>query len=197
MVEICRRLCSLLRERTLTFQHQLKFQSLTSPATMSSSGSLNRSIKLVLTKRDNSVPAGITSDRGNIRFRYGLVMEMEPQSTNFYAKRWNYPYSRQFSSIPTLPLGFPFDTSKPRRGRWGEIPGTIISDASAPLEELWSEKLGVKQREEKALAEARADLQKRIEICLYGKIRDPPVLPRCVLGPDGVFRGAKQPYDNL
>ncbi|GFO47710.1 hypothetical protein PoB_007421500 [Plakobranchus ocellatus] len=42
-----------------------------------------------------------------------------------------------------------------------------------------------KQRDQKAIEEAKADLQKRIEICLYGKPREIPIQPVCVLGEDG------------
>ncbi|GFR70226.1 hypothetical protein ElyMa_005648800 [Elysia marginata] len=143
--------------------------------------------KVEPTARQTLGPAGISTERAKTRFRNALVIEMEPLQTYRTANTWNYPGSLQHSSIPTLVIGLPFDTSKPRRGRWGEIPGTMISDSAAPIEHVWNEKMSRWQREQKAIEEARADLQKRIEICLYGKPRDTPVQPVCPHSPDQAF----------
>lgn len=140
----------------------------------------------------NFHPAGVTSERGRGRFRCGLVIQMEPLLTYRAAHIWNHPESRQYSQVPAPVIGLPYDHSKPRRGRWGEILGTKISDMSAPIEYIWNEKMSRLEREQKALEEAKADLQRRIEICLYGKPRDPPVQPPCVLGPDGIYRKSEQ-----
>ncbi|GFN86858.1 hypothetical protein PoB_001336400 [Plakobranchus ocellatus] len=101
----------------------------------------NRYKKLTPVNHANDIPAGLPTKQGESRFRYGLVLAMKPMLTYRTATNWNYPYSKQYSFVPAPVVGLPYDKAKPRRGRWGETLGTIISDNSSFIEEHWDEKV--------------------------------------------------------
>ncbi|BFZ03000.1 hypothetical protein BsWGS_06039 [Bradybaena similaris] len=120
-------------------------------------------------------PAGIVSEKGDI-FRSCLVVPTGNHLIYKVADRWNQPGTLTYSSVPGLILGEPFDTSKPRKGRWGEVVGSKTYHDSEFFDLAWDKmKISRKDREEIAMEEARRDLQRRIDICLYGTPRFPEV----------------------
>ncbi|XP_012944914.1 uncharacterized protein LOC106013517 [Aplysia californica] len=127
-------------------------------------------------------PAGVDIQRNSDAFRFNVVIPRAPLMVYTWDKpRWNYPGTKLYSRVPQPCLGLPFDVSKPRKGRWGETLGTRHAEEAVFLEDTWDymKKFSRLDREERALREARADLQKRMEICLYGRPRDPPLPVLC------------------
>ncbi|CAG5114633.1 unnamed protein product, partial [Candidula unifasciata] len=133
----------------------------------------NRKQKPAMKERDRA--AGVTSEKGD-SFRSCVVIPTGNLLTYEAGKRWNQPGSKYFSSVPGLILGEPFDTRKPRKGRWGEIADSKIARDSECFDEAWDKmKISRIDREEIAMEDARRDLQRRIDICLYGAPRVPEV----------------------
>ncbi|KAH9504028.1 hypothetical protein Btru_067564 [Bulinus truncatus] len=138
--------------------------------------------KLIPLRIEYPFPAGQSSCKNPDIFRSGLVISSAPLMKHAAGDWWNSPDSKIFSACPDPIVGWPCDTSKPRKGRWGETAGTTISRDSYELADYWLDYHSGVHRwmlDDVATLDAKKDLQKRIEICLYGKPRDTTVICHC------------------
>ncbi|CAL1527281.1 unnamed protein product [Lymnaea stagnalis] len=149
---------------------------------LSTTGCAASTVKLHPYRVQYSVPAGNPTRKDADRFRSNVIIPVGPLLCYETAPHWNYPGTLSFSSCPDPIVGLPFDTSKPRRGRWGETLRTKLADDTSLVDTYWKEwdsGAYLHHRDDIATLNAKRDLQKRIEICLYGDPREPPIPDFC------------------
>ncbi|KAK0049199.1 hypothetical protein Bpfe_021292 [Biomphalaria pfeifferi] len=138
--------------------------------------------KLTPLRIDFPFPAGKDSSKNPDIYRSGIVISSAPLLKSAPGAHWNLLDSRTFSACPDPIIGVPFDTSKPRKGRWGETVNTTIYRDSLEVDKYWIDyHAGTYRwrREDLSKQDAKRDLQKRIEICLYGEPRSYDILKNC------------------